>query len=147
MGRILATGLVSALLVISNANEFQDLYVYITPTYFRKYLSYLWNKLQHPILVSEFGFPKWKESEKELSDQRFDSTRSTYYLPYMSKILRAVHEDGVHVMGALAWSYTDNWEFGRPGHFGLQSAEFKSQEQFYKKSFFELIDFVKARQR
>ncbi|OKP05890.1 Beta-glucosidase 34 [Penicillium subrubescens] len=122
-------------------------YVYITPTYFREYLSYLWNTFRHPILVSEFGFPLWKESEKELSDQRYDSTRSTYYLSYMSEILRAIHEDGVHVMGALAWSFIDNWEFGQPSQFGIQGVDPKSQERFYKKSFFDLVDFVKARQR
>lgn len=88
----------------------------------------------------------WKESEKELSDQRFDSTRSTYYLSYMSEILRAIHEDGVHVMGALAWSFIDNWEFGQPSHFGIQGVDPKSRERFYKKSFFDLVDFVKARQ-
>ncbi|KAJ5152594.1 CAZyme family GH1 [Penicillium canariense] len=122
-------------------------YVYITPTYFREYLSYLWNTFRHPILVSEFGFPVWDEAEKELSDQLFDSPRSTYYLSFMSEILRAIYEDGVHVMGALAWSFVDNWEFGDySAQFGLQVVNRTTQDRFYKKSFFDLVDFVKARQ-
>ena len=87
------------------------------------------------------------ESEREISDQKFDSPRSSYYLSFMSEILRAIHEDGVHVMGALAWSFIDNWEFGQPSHFGIQGVHSGTQERFYKKSFFDLVDFVKARQQ
>lgn len=121
-------------------------YVYITPTYFRSYLFYLWNMFQHPVLVGEFGFPVFGESLKELSDQLFDSPRSVYYLSYMSEILKAIYEDGVHVMGALAWSFMDNWEFGDYGaQFGMQVVNRTTQERFYKKSFFDLVDFVGAR--
>jgi beta-glucosidase/6-phospho-beta-glucosidase/beta-galactosidase len=98
-------------------------------------------------LVSEFGFPVWDESEKEIPDQRFDSPRSAYYLSFMSEILHAIYEDGVHVMGALVWSFIDNWEFGQRSQFGIQGVDPKTQERFYKKSFFDLVDFVKARQK
>ena len=50
-------------------------------------------------------------------------------------------------MGALAWSFIDNWEFGQPSHFGIQGVHSGTQERFYKKSFFDLVDFVKARQQ
>lgn len=50
-------------------------------------------------------------------------------------------------MGALAWSFIDNWEFGQPSHFGIQGVDSETQERFYKKSFFDLVDFVKARHR
>lgn len=124
-------------------------YVYITPTYLREYLSYLWNTFQKPVIVTEFGFPVFDESLKaELSDQLFDSPRSVYYLSYMSEILKAIWEDGVHVMGALAWSFMDNWEFGDySAQFGMQVVNRTTQQRFYKKSFFDLVDFVGARQR
>ncbi|OJJ31947.1 hypothetical protein ASPWEDRAFT_161048 [Aspergillus wentii DTO 134E9] len=123
-----------------------DTYVYITPTYLREYLSYLWNTFRHPIVVSEFGFPVSGESELELSDQLYDSPRSVYYLSYMSEILKSIHEDGVHVLGALAWSFADNWEFGSyESQFGLQVVNRTTQARFYKKSFFELVDFVRGR--
>jgi len=121
-------------------------YVYITPTYLRTFLSYLWNTFKKPVLITEFGFPVFAEAEKQLSDQLFDSPRSIYYQSYMSEILKSIWEDGVHVMGAIAWSFADNWEFGDyNAHFGLQTVNRTSQERRYKKSFFELVDFVKAR--
>jgi beta-glucosidase/6-phospho-beta-glucosidase/beta-galactosidase len=96
-------------------------YVYITPTYFREYLFYLWNTFKTPVFVSEFGFPVYGEANKELSDQLFDSPRSVYYASFMQEILKSIYEDGVHVMGALAWSFMDNWEFGDyAAQFGIQ---------------------------
>ncbi|KAJ5301270.1 hypothetical protein PENANT_c023G02248 [Penicillium antarcticum] len=122
-------------------------YVYITPAHFREYLFYLWNTFRHPILVSEFGFPVYAEADKDLSDQLFDSPRSVYYLSFMSEILKSIYEDGVHVMGALAWSFVDNWEFGDYSQqFGIQAVNRTTQERSYKKSFFDLVDFVKSRQ-
>lgn len=121
-------------------------YVYITPTYLRTYLSYLWNTFRKPVLIAEFGFPVFGETEKTLQDQLFDSPRSDYYLSYMSEVLKSIWEDNVWVMGALAWSFADNWEFGDyDAHFGLQTVNRTTQERRYKKSFFDLVDFVNAR--
>lgn len=30
----------------------------------------------------------------------------------MESVLNAIHDDKVHGIGALAWSFADNWEFG-----------------------------------
>ncbi|GIK07199.1 hypothetical protein Aspvir_002855 [Aspergillus viridinutans] len=122
-------------------------YVYITPTYLREYLNYLWNTFRSPVFVSEFGFPVFGEAEKsDLSDQLFDTPRSIYHLSFMLEILNAIHEDGVRVMGALAWSWADNWEFGDyKQQFGLQVVNRTTQERYYKKSFFDLVDFVSSR--
>jgi beta-glucosidase/6-phospho-beta-glucosidase/beta-galactosidase len=50
-------------------------------------------------------------------------------------------------MGALAWSFVDNWEFGDYSQqFGIQAVNRTTQERSYKKSFFDLVDFVKSRQ-
>ncbi|PLB49930.1 glycoside hydrolase [Aspergillus steynii IBT 23096] len=121
-------------------------YTYITPTYLREFLNYLWNTFRHPIVVSEFGFPVFAEAEKDLADQRFDTPRSIYYLSFLSEILKAIHEDGVSVVGALAWSWADNWEFGDyDQQFGMQVVNRTTRERFFKKSFFDVIDFVSAR--
>ncbi|KAE8403267.1 glycoside hydrolase superfamily [Aspergillus pseudonomiae] len=121
-------------------------YVYITPTYLREYINYLWNTFRKPVFVTEFGFPVSHEADLELSDQLFDTPRSIYYLSFMSEILKAIHEDGVNVMGALAWSWADNWEFGDyKQQFGLQVVNRTTQQRFFKKSFFDLVDFVGAR--
>lgn len=121
--------------------------MYITPTYFREYLRYLWT-FRHPILVSEFGFPVSEESSKDLSDQLYDSPRSVYYLSFMSEILKSIYEDGVHVMGALTWSFVDNWEFGDYSQqFGIQAVNRTTQQRFYKKSFFDVVDFIQSHQR
>lgn len=123
-------------------------YVYITPTYFRTYLNYLWNTFKSPIVIAEFGFPVFGEAEKDLPDQLFDSPRSWYYQSLMSEALKAIWEDGVSVIGAFAWSFADNWEFGDYGaHFGIQTVNRTTQERRYKKSFFELVDFVETRRQ
>ncbi|RYP24373.1 hypothetical protein DL765_000637 [Monosporascus sp. GIB2] len=121
-------------------------YVYITPTYLRSYLNYLHNTWRTAVALTEFGFPVFGEADKNLPDQLFDSPRSTYYLSFMSEVLKAIWEDGVEVIGAYAWSYTDNWEFGDyDQHFGIQTVNRTTQERRYKKSFFDLVDFMKAR--
>jgi beta-glucosidase/6-phospho-beta-glucosidase/beta-galactosidase len=84
-------------------------YVYLTPTYLRSYLNYLYNTWRTPIALTEFGFPVFGEADKGLSDQLFDSPRSIYYLSFMSEVLKAIWEDGVEVVGAYAWSFMDNW--------------------------------------
>lgn len=121
-------------------------YVYITPTYLRSYLNYLYNTWKTPVAITEFGFPVFAESEKALSDQLFDSPRSIYYLSYMSEVLKSIWEDGVEVTGAYAWSFADNWEFGDYGaQFGLQVVNRTTQTRYFKKSFFDLVDFMRAR--
>ena len=84
-------------------------YVYITPTLIREYMGYLYNTFRTPVVITEFGFPVFAESEKDLTDQLFDTPRSIYYLSYMSEILKAIWEDSVDVRGAFAWSFADNW--------------------------------------
>ncbi|KAH8594829.1 glycoside hydrolase superfamily [Bisporella sp. PMI_857] len=122
-------------------------YVYLTPTYLRTYLNYLWNTFRKPVVITEFGYPVFDEAEKaRLSDQLFDTPRSLYYVSFMSEVLKAIWEDGVHVAGAFAWSFADNWEFGDfSQRFGIQTVNRTTQERRYKKSFFDLVDFVATR--
>ncbi|CAM1510607.1 Fc.00g009420.m01.CDS01 [Cosmosporella sp. VM-42] len=121
-------------------------YVYMTPTYLRSYLNYLHNTWNTPVAITEFGFPVYGELEKALPDQLFDTPRSLYYQSFMSEVLKAIWEDGVEVIGAYAWAYSDNWEFGdEKSLFGIQTVNHTTQRRNYKKSFFDLVDFMKAR--
>jgi hypothetical protein len=119
---------------------------YTTPTYLRNSLNWIWNTYKKPVIVSEFGFPINGETSLSLTDARFDSPRSQYYLSYIQAILQAIWEDNVHVLGALAWSFVDNWEFGGfSTAYGLQVVNRTSQERDYKKSFFDLMDYYNSR--
>ncbi|CAH2351095.1 hypothetical protein CLIB1423_02S12112 [[Candida] railenensis] len=121
-------------------------YVYITPTQLREFLNYIWDTFEAPVFVTEFGFPEWREAEKELKDQVFDENRSIYYRSFMQAILQAINLDKVQVIGALAWSFADNWEFGDyTQQFGLQVVNRTTQERHYKKSFFDLVKFIEDR--
>lgn len=123
-------------------------YVYTTPTYFRSYLNYLWNTFKSPVAVTEFGTPVFGEAEKELKDQLFDSPRSQYYQYYLNEGLKAIWEDGVQFIGAFAWSFADNWEFGDyDAHFGIQTVNRTTQVRNYKKSFFDFVDFIESRRQ
>ncbi|KAF1954570.1 beta-glucosidase-like protein [Byssothecium circinans] len=123
-------------------------YVYLTPTYFRTYLNYLWNTFKVPIAITEFGFPIFGEDKRALPDQLFDSPRSWYYQSFLSEGLKAIWEDGVNLIGAFAWSYADNWEFGDyTAHYGIQTVNRTTQEKRYKKSFFDFVDFVESRRQ
>ncbi|KAL7921901.1 glycoside hydrolase family 1 protein [Trichoderma austrokoningii] len=113
-----------------NVGYASQTYVYITPTYLRHYLSYLWNTYRSPIIVTEFGFPIENEATLPLTQQLFDSPRSQYYLSFMSEILKSIWEDGVQVIGVIAWSFT---------------VDRTTQERRYKKSLFDFVDFIQAR--
>ncbi|KAK5994775.1 Beta-glucosidase 4 [Cladobotryum mycophilum] len=121
-------------------------YVYITPTYLRNYLSYVYNTWRVPIMITEFGFPVHGEAQEDLPDQLLDTPRSIYYLSFLAEVLKSIWEDHVEVLGAYAWSAFDNWEFGDyDAHFGIQTVNRTTQERRYKKSFFDLVDFMAAR--
>nr|AAC49036.1 beta-glucosidase [Nakazawaea wickerhamii]prf//2107160A beta-glucosidase [Nakazawaea wickerhamii] len=118
-------------------------YVYITPRQLRVSLNYIWQHWHVPIFITEFGFPEWREGEKLLVDQVQDLDRSIYYRSFLTAALEASQYDGVEIMGALAWSFADNWEFGDYNQqFGLQVVNRTTQERFYKKSFFDFVGFI-----
>lgn len=95
------------------------------------------------IVVSEFGFAEPFESSKTLlPDILYDPVRTSYYRDYMRAILVALSE-GVNVVGSLAWSFVDNfeWNSGYAVTFGLQYVNFTdpARPRYYKASFFEYV--------
>ncbi|KAJ5915872.1 glycoside hydrolase [Penicillium verhagenii] len=113
------------------------------PTFLRTALNYIWDIFRPSgILVSEYGFPVSFEDNKSLAAARFDIDRSTYYSSYNMEILKAVHDDGVNVIGAIGWGVLDDWELGDTNlRFGVQYVNYTTLERFYKSSIFALVDF------
>ncbi|CAL5871384.1 uncharacterized protein PFLUO_LOCUS5634 [Penicillium psychrofluorescens] len=120
--------------------------VYYTPTYFRSFMNWMWDTYKPSgIMVSEFGYPAWDEAEAPLANQRQDLTRSLYYISYLTEVLNCIHKDGVNIIGALAWSALDDWEFSTYAqHFGLQAVNRTTMERTYKRSFFDFVGFFQA---
>jgi len=84
------------------------------------------------------------ESKETLVQQRYDLQRTLYYQEYLREVLKSMHLDGVNVIGALAWSFVDNNEFGSfENQYGLQTVNRTSGkfERHYKRSFFDFVDF------
>lgn len=52
------------------------------------------------------------EYSRTLDAQRYDLERTLYYQSFLAEMLKAIYEDGINVVGALAWSALDNNEFG-----------------------------------
>ncbi|KAH8901296.1 glycoside hydrolase [Thozetella sp. PMI_491] len=121
-------------------------YPYIAPQYVRQQLKYIWDVF-HPaggILVAEFGFPQQFDLLKTLPQQRYDLDRSLYFQGFLNEMLKAVHEDGVKVIGTLAWSFVESNEVGAGDKlFGLQTVDFQDGNftRTYKRSFFDYVDF------
>ncbi|KAL1962126.1 hypothetical protein VTN77DRAFT_593 [Rasamsonia byssochlamydoides] len=120
-------------------------YAYIAPQYVRQQLGYVWNTFRPSgILISEFGFNPFADSQRSLDAQRYDLERTLYYQNFLQETLKAIHEDGVNVIGALAWSFVDNNEFGSfANQYGMQAVN-RTDGKFtrhYKRSFFDFVDF------
>ncbi|KAK7704631.1 hypothetical protein SLS64_008395 [Diaporthe eres] len=100
------------------------------------------------IVVSEFGMPEPYESLRTgLQSIVIDPLRSRYYREYLQSILMAMAE-GVNVVGTLAWSVFDNfeWDHGYSCRFGVQYVNYTTQERYFKASAFEYVNTFKLYQ-
>jgi beta-glucosidase/6-phospho-beta-glucosidase/beta-galactosidase len=126
--------------------EASNAYAYIAPQYVRQQLGYVWNTFKPVggILISEFGFNPFADSLKTVDMQRYDLERTMYYQGFLHETLKAIHEDKIKVIGALAWSFVDNNEFGHfSEQYGMQAVN-RTDGKFtrnYKRSMFDYIDF------
>lgn len=98
-------------------------------------------------MITETGFSTPDPPDDwTLDDIRWDLYRTEYYLSYLTEVLHAIWEDNVNVLGVLMWSFLDNWEFGTYSHhFGLQHVNSTTLQRTYKRSFFDVVDFVETR--
>jgi beta-glucosidase/6-phospho-beta-glucosidase/beta-galactosidase len=120
-------------------------YPYIAPQYVRQQLSYVWNTFRpSAILISEFGFPVFAEAQKTLVVQQYDLERTFYYQGFLQEMLKAIYEDGINVVGAIAWSFMDNNEFGSfDNKYGMQNVNRTNGllTRTYKRTIFDFVDF------
>ncbi|RAH43635.1 beta-glucosidase [Aspergillus brunneoviolaceus CBS 621.78] len=101
-------------------------YAYIAPHTFRP----------KGILISEYGFNPFADANRSLNAQRYDLERTLYYHFFLREVVTAIHEDGINVVGALAWSVLDNDEFGSYANmYGLQTVNRTDGR------FFDYVDF------
>ncbi|KAH6672086.1 glycoside hydrolase family 1 protein [Halenospora varia] len=108
------------------------------------FLHFITNKWKPKggIAITEFGFAEPFEGAKmNKADIVFDSIRSSYYKEYLEGILIAINE-GVNVVGCLAWSIFDNLEW-RAGC-GSRYVNYTTQERSYRASFFEFVNMFKV---
>lgn len=77
-----------------------------TPWSLREAVLWLWDEYHLPIFVTENGCVM-EATERPLQDHK----RAVYHSTYMRELLRAVHDDGVHVLGYVAWSLIDVFEW------------------------------------
>ncbi|KAJ5992516.1 beta-glucosidase [Penicillium sp. IBT 35674x] len=125
-----------------------EAYPYIAPQYVRQQLGYLWNTFKpSAILVAEFGFPVFAESQKTVPAQQYDLERTLYYQGFLHEVLKAIHKDGVNVIGTIAWSFLDNNELGTyDSRYGMQSVN-RTDGLFtrtYKRTIFDFVDFFRG---
>lgn len=118
-------------------------YSFIAPEHVRAQMNYVWDTFRPAgVLIAEYGFPAIGDTLRALDAQRYDLERSVYYQAFLTEVLRAVHEDGVNIIGTLAWSFIETNEFGTfDSHYGLQTVNHTTFARTYKRSAFDYVDF------
>jgi beta-glucosidase len=114
-------------------------WLYDTPTLFRSGVLWSWNKFTpNAYFIPEIGFSEIGEAGYSIPDARWDDDRTNYLYGYLHEVLAMVYEDNVNLLGVIAWSATDNfeWRSGYETRFGLQYVDYKTQKRYYKKSAF-----------
>ncbi|KAK0475771.1 glycoside hydrolase superfamily [Armillaria novae-zelandiae] len=94
--------------------------------------------------VSEFGAVEpFDYLGTDISLVKNDILRTNYFLTYLGEMLLSIHEDGVPIQGAFAWSMVDNaeWTLGTAARFGIQHVDYTTLERTYKRSALSLGEF------
>ncbi|KAK4689039.1 hypothetical protein P7C73_g1070, partial [Tremellales sp. Uapishka_1] len=110
-----------------------------TPALIREALNYVHNTYpsEGGIFLGESGMGE--VSAASMYDAQYDVDRARYYEDYTLATYLAMTYDHVKVIGLLAWSIVDQWEFGSEPY-GLQYINPTTLARSYKKSFFTLVD-------
>lgn len=91
-----------------------------------------WDQWKKPIFLTENGI-----------GTQDDSLKRRYILEHLQQANRAI-EDGVHILGYLMWSLTDNfeWAHGYSSHFGLVEVNNETQERTSRESAYMFRDII-----
>jgi beta-glucosidase len=113
-------------------------WLYVVPRGMRWVLNWVWKRYKNPdIFITENGVSVPHESFLPLKVALEDDFRLNYYKDYIEEMAKAINEDGVRVLGYMAWSLLDNFEWadGYEKRFGLVYVDFKDQlKRYHKKS-------------
>jgi beta-glucosidase/6-phospho-beta-glucosidase/beta-galactosidase len=91
----------------------------VVPWGLRKELNWIANAYGNPpIYITENGFSDYGGLN--------DTNRVLYYTEHLKELLKAIHTDGVNVVGYTAWSLIDNFEWlrGYTERFGIHEVNF-----------------------
>lgn len=94
-------------------------------------------------MITEFGFPAFKEADMSIETSQSDIMHSTYYYSFLSEMLKSINEDGINLIGAIGWTFVDNWEWGQyDDRYGVQSFNHTTLQRYYKRSIFDFVDYI-----
>ncbi|KAJ3182317.1 hypothetical protein HDU87_008479 [Geranomyces variabilis] len=114
---------------------------YLVPSGFRVGLRFLNDMYSPPaIVISENGMGVIGEARKDLRDALRDTARINWYQETLRELRSAIHDDNIPVVGFLAWSCLDNfeWEMGYGVRFGIAHVNYDTQKRTAKDSAFFL---------
>lgn len=95
-------------------------------------------------MVTEFGFPNLGEVTFDIDEARASAARSHYFNDFVEAMRVCVWEEGINIIGALAWSFVDDDEFGdTTQRFGLQTYNTTTFERQYKRAIFDFVDVMR----
>jgi beta-glucosidase len=114
-------------------------WLFVVPRGFRAVLNWVWKRYEKPdIYITENGVSAPHESLLSVEVALEDEFRVGYYRDYIKEMSKAINEDGVNVLGYMAWSLFDNFEWadGYEKRFGLFYVNYNSTkyERYPKKS-------------
>lgn len=116
--------------------ETQSVWLRPHPIGFRKLLNWISSRYGRPkIYVTENGTSLKGENDMPILDTVNDEFRCEYFRGYINALAKASSEDGVNVMGYLAWSLMDNFEWaeGYETRFGVTAVDYENGQQRYPK--------------
>lgn len=118
--------------------ETQSVWLRPHPEGFRKLIIWISKRYNHPkIYVTENGTSLKGENDLSLEQIVNDDFRCEYFRGYINALARARVESNVNVMGYLAWSLMDNFEWaeGYETRFGVTAVDYEhGQTRHPKKS-------------
>lgn len=97
------------------------------------------------VMITETGLTIFDAFTMPSDQQKIDIQQSAYFQSLLREVLKSLYEDRVRVAGTIGWSYVDNWEWGQySSRYGVQSYDNKTLQRFYKRTIFDVTDFMTA---
>lgn len=122
--------------------ETNSAWLRVCPKGLRKLLNWIDKTYRHPkIYVLENGTSVKGEDDLPLEQILQDKFRCDYYRDHIDAVVRARNEDGINILGYMAWSLMDNfeWNDGFLVRFGVTYVDYRNDMKRYPKKSARLI--------